>query len=104
MATKKSNSRRKPSVKFWFLTWTQNQVLKLAMLNTNFRKKRCDDGDDDDNSSSGGGDDDDNNNNNNKLQQMTKHRFQQVAEDYQSGERLKEGTKIFILLSVQQKV
>ena len=91
-------------MKFWFLTRTQNQVLKLAMLNTNFRKKRCDDGDDDDNSSSGGGDDDDNNNNNNKLQQMTKHRFQQVAEDYQSGERLKEGTKIFILLSVQQKV
>jgi len=31
------------------------------------------------------------------------HRLQQVA-DYQPGDRLKEGTQIFILLSVQQKV
>jgi len=31
------------------------------------------------------------------------HRLQQLA-DYQPGDRLKEGTQIFILLSVQQKV
>jgi len=31
------------------------------------------------------------------------HRLQQVA-DYQPGDCLKEGTQIFILLSVQQKV
>ena len=32
------------------------------------------------------------------------HKLQQVVEDYQPGERLKEGTPIFILLSVQPKV
>ena len=32
------------------------------------------------------------------------HRLQQVAEDYQIGDGLKEGTQIFILLSVQHKV
>ena len=52
-------------------------------------------------------DDDDNNNNNknknNKPQQKSNHRLQQVI-DYQPGDHLKEGTKIFILLSVQQKV
>jgi len=31
------------------------------------------------------------------------HRLQQLA-DYQPGDRFKEGTQIFILLSVQQKV
>jgi len=31
------------------------------------------------------------------------HRLQQLA-DYQPGDRLKKGTQIFILLSVQQKV
>ena len=31
------------------------------------------------------------------------HRLQQLA-DYQPGDRLKEGTQIFILLPVQQKV
>ena len=36
-------------------------------------------------------------------QQKSKHRLQQVA-DYQPEDRLKEGTQIFILLSVQQKV
>jgi len=36
----KLNSRRKPSVKFWFLTPTRNQVLRLSMLKTNFRKKK----------------------------------------------------------------
>jgi len=45
-----------------------------------------------------------NNNNNNKPQQKSNHRLQQVAEDYQPGDRLNEGTQIFILLSVQQKV
>jgi hypothetical protein len=37
---KKSNSRRKPSVKFWLLTLAQNQVLRLAMLKTTFRWSR----------------------------------------------------------------
>ena len=32
------------------------------------------------------------------------HRLQQVAEDYQPGDHLKEGTAIFILLSVQPMV
>ena len=57
-------------------------------------------------------DDDNNNNNNNyyyyyycsKRQQMTNHRLQQVSEDYHPGNCLKEGTQIFILLLVQQKV
>ena len=36
-------------------------------------------------------------------QQKLKHRLQQMV-DYQPGDRLKEGTQIFILLSFQQKV
>ena len=44
-----------------------------------------------------------NNNNNNKPKQKSNHRLQQVA-DYQRGDHLKEGTQIFILLSVQRKV
>jgi len=42
---------------------------------------------------------------NQQLQASTKsnHRLQQVA-DHQPGDRLKEGTQIFNLLSVQQKV
>jgi hypothetical protein len=44
-----------------------------------------------------------NNNNNSKPHQNSNHRLQQVA-DYQPGDRPKEGTQIFILLSVQQKV
>ena len=55
------------------------------MLKTNLRKKRWYDDDDD------------------KPQQKTNHRLQQVAEDYQPGECLKEGKQIFILLLVQQK-
>jgi len=39
-----------------------------------------------------------------KPQQKTHHRLQQVAENYHPGDRLKEGTQIFIILSVQQKV
>ena len=38
-----------------------------------------------------------------QQQQKSKHRLQQVA-DYQPGDRLKEGTQIFIILSDQQKV
>jgi hypothetical protein len=40
MARKKKNFRRKPSVKFWMLTPTWNQVLRLAMLKTNLKRKR----------------------------------------------------------------
>jgi hypothetical protein len=66
------------------------------MLKTNLRKKKMS-----------------NNNNNNsnssssssiKPQQKTNHRLQQVAEDYQPGDRLMEGALIFFLLLVQQKV
>ena len=38
-----------------------------------------------------------------QQQQKSKHRLQQVV-DYRHGDHLKEGTQIFILLSVQQKV
>ena len=37
---KKSNSRRKLSVKFWLLTPTWNQVLRLAMLKMILRRKK----------------------------------------------------------------
>ena len=85
MAKKKYNLMRKPSVKFWLLTLTLNQVLRLAILKTIWRrrkKKRI------------------NNISSSKPQQKSKHRLQPVA-DYQPGDRLKEGTQIFILLSVQ---
>jgi hypothetical protein len=43
--------------------------------------------------------------NNNKPQHKKKsHRLEQVVQDYQTGNRLKEGTSLSILLSVQQKV
>jgi len=42
-------------------------------------------------------------NNNSKPQQKLNHRLQQVV-DYKPGDRLKEGTQIYILLSIQQKV
>jgi len=64
---------------------TGNQMLRLAMLKVILRKKKR-------NSSSSY-----------RPQQKSNHRLQQVA-DYQPGDRLKEGTQIFILLSVQQKV
>jgi len=38
-----------------------------------------------------------------KEEEEEDHRLQQMA-DYQPGDRLKEGTQIFILLSVQQRV
>ena len=68
-------------MKFWSLTLTRKQMLRLAMLKTILRKKR----------------------NNNKPQQKSNHRLQQVA-DYKTGDCLKEGTQIFIVLSVQQKM
>jgi len=40
MAGNKINLRRKPSVQFWLLTPTRNQVLKLAMLKNILRKKK----------------------------------------------------------------
>jgi hypothetical protein len=79
---------RKPSMKFWLLTPTLNQVLRLVILKTILRRKkkrRIN-----------------NKNNNREPQQKSKHRLQQVA-DYQPGDRLKEGTEISVL-SVQQKV
>ena len=92
---------RNPSVKFWLLTQTLNQVLRVAILKIILRrrrrrrrrrekkKKR-------------------NNNKNNsssssKPQQKSKRRLQQVTA-YQPGDCLKEGTQIFILLLDQQKV
>jgi len=74
-------------VKFWLQTPTLNQVLRLVILKNIWRrrkKKRI-------------------NNNNSRPQQKSKHRLQQVA-DYKPGDRLNEGTQIFKLLSVQQKV
>jgi len=72
-------------VKFWLLTATVNQVLRLAILKSLLRRKKK------------------KGTNNSKPEQKSKHRLQQVA-DYQPGDRLKKGTQIFILLSVQQKV
>ena len=75
--------RRRPSVKFWLLTPTWYQVLRLAMLETVLRKKTKN-----------------NNNNNSKLQHKLNHRLQQVT-NYQPADCLKEGTQIFILLLIQ---
>jgi len=80
---------RKPSMKFWLLAPTLNQVLRLVILKTILRRKKKNRIN--------------NNNNNIKPQQKSKHRLQQVA-DYQPGNHLKEGTQIFILLLDQQKV
>jgi len=73
---KESKLRRKSSVKFWLLTLTRNKMLRLVMLKTNLRKKKKMR----------------NNSSSIKPQQKTNHRLQQVAEDYQSGDRLMEGT------------
>ena len=67
MAKKRSKSRRKPSVKFWLVTPTLNQVLRLAIL-TILRKR---------------------NSWSSKPRQKSYHRLQQVA-DCQPGDRLKE--------------
>ena len=65
-------------MKFWVLTPTLNQVLRLVILKTILKrrkkKKRI------------------NNNNNNNPQQISKHRQQQVV-DYQPGDRLKVKVK-----------
>jgi len=39
MAGKISNSKRKPSVKFWLLTLSRYQVLRLVMLKMILRKR-----------------------------------------------------------------
>jgi hypothetical protein len=39
-----------------------------------------------------------------QAQQGTNHSLYQVAEYYHTGDRVKEGTQMFILSSVQQKV
>ena len=81
-------------MKLWLLTPTLNLVLRLAILMILRKKKKrnnntTDDNDDDSSSS--------------KSQQKSNHRLQKVV-DYQPGDRLKEGTQIFILLSAQQEV
>ena len=81
---------RMPSVKFWLLTPTRYLMLRLAMLKTILRMKKEKIKRNNNSSSC-------------RRQQKSNHRLQQVA-DYQPGDRLKEGTQIFILLSVQQKV
>jgi len=45
-------------------------------------------------------DDDEDDDNNNKPQQNTNHRLQQVGDDYQPGDHLKERTQIFIIISI----
>ena len=75
-------------MKFWLMTPTLTHVLRLAILKRR-KKKRINI-----NTTT---------NNNSKPQQKSKHRLQQVV-DYQPEDRLKEGTQICILLSVQQKV
>jgi len=86
MATKQSNSRGKPSVKFWLLTLIQNQELRLVMLKANFRKTKK------------------KKKSSIKPKQKANYRLQQEVEDYQPGDRLKEGTQILILSLDQQKV
>jgi hypothetical protein len=71
----------KPSVKYWLLTVTVDQVLRLVILKV---KKR--------------------NNTRNRPQQKTNHKLQQVSEKYQSWDTLEEGTLVFILLSPQPKM
>jgi len=67
-------------VRFWWLTLTPNQVLRLGMLKMSLRN-------DDDGSNNSN-----NNNNNNKPQQKSKHRLQQMV-DYQPRYCLKEEHK-----------
>ena len=96
MAGKKYNLRM-PSVKFWLLTPTRNQMLRLAMLKVILRgrkKKRKKKKKNNNNSSSSSCC---------RPRQKSNHRLHKVA-DYQPGDRLKEGTQIFIILLVQQKV
>jgi hypothetical protein len=91
-----------PSVKFWLLTRTPNQVLRLVMMKTIKKKKkkkkrrRRRKRTNNKNHSK--------NKNNNYPQQNNNHMLQQAVEDYQLGDCLKEGTPTFILLSFQPKV
>ena len=55
-----------------------------------------------DNTDDDNGDDDDDNNNK-KPQQKLNHRLQQVV-DYQPEDCFKEGTQLFVLFLVQQKL
>jgi cell division protein FtsB len=106
-------NQTKPSMKFWLLTPTWNQVWRLAMSKTVLRKeeeeeeKKKEEEDkleeENNNNNDGDGDGDGNSTSNNrKPKQKLNHRLQQVA-DYQSGDCLKERTQE-ILLSVQQEV
>jgi len=68
-------------VKFWLLSPTHYQVLRLVILKMILRKR---------------------NNSNSKSRQKSNHRLQYVA-NYQPGNCLKEETQIFILLSVRKR-
>ena len=76
-------------MKLVLLTPTGNQKLRIAMLKANLRMKK------------------ENIKRNKKRsnscrpQQKSNEKLQEVA-DYKLGDRLKEGTKIFILFSIQQ--
>jgi len=59
------------------LTLTPNHVLRLAMLKKSLRKKK-------------GNKNSNNINNSSKPRQKLYHRLQQVAEDYQTGDHVKE--------------
>ena len=85
-------------MKFCLLTLTPNHVLGLASLKTNLRKKKRTT-----TTTTTTTKKQRNNNNSSEHQQKMNHRLQRVAEDYQPGDPLKEGTQIFILSSVQQK-
>src|SRR5215471_13558611 len=65
---------------FWLRIRTLNPILRLVILKNPRLKTK-----------------------NNKPQQKLGYRLQQVV-NYRPGDRLKEGTQIFILLSVQKKV
>jgi hypothetical protein len=67
----------------------QNEVLRLAMWKKNLKRRKM------------------SNSKyyyNSNAQQNTNYRLHQVAEEYHTGDRLKEGTQMFILSSVQRKV
>ena len=68
-------------------------MLRLAILKTNLKKKKKKKKKKKNNNNN-------NNNNNSRPQQKINHRLQRVAEDYQLGDRPKEGTQIFIRLNL----
>jgi len=85
VSSNSSNSRRKPSLKFWLLTLTWNRALRLAMLKKNFRKKKTNI-----------------NNSSSKPQLYSNHKLHQVA-DYKPGDCLKKGPQILIPFSIQKR-